>query len=123
MSLNRIKKGYTPHSSGGWVLIESLMSLVLFALVISVLNQQNENDFDHIRALKENAAKQDISTQILILRRLKQDYVWLEGEYETGQGSDCDPCAGESLKAWYLSWVATKGVTQFSSSRLLLGDE
>ncbi|OUR64026.1 hypothetical protein A9Q77_12210, partial [Marinomonas sp. 42_23_T18] len=106
-----------------WVLIESLMSLVLFALVISVLNQQNENDFDHIRALKENAAKQDISTQILILRRLKQDYVWLEGEYETGQGSDCDPCAGESLKAWYLSWVATKGVTQFSSSRLLLGDE
>jgi len=123
MALKRIKKGYTQNSSSGWILVESLLSCVLFALVIAVLNQQNENDFNHIRALKDKAAKQDISAQTLILRRLKQDYVWLEGEYETGKESDCDPCTGESLKAWYLSWIATRGITQFSSSSHLLEDE
>ena len=123
MALKRTKSGCTQKSSSGWVLVESLMSFVLFALVITMLNQQNENDFDHIRELKEKAVKQDISAQTLILRRLKQDYAWLEGEYETGKISDCAPCTGESLKTWYLSWIATRGITQFSSSSHLLEDE
>lgn len=122
MPISRGKRGVTTaNSSGGWVLIESLMSLLLFAVMIGVLNQQNENDFDHIRALKEKALKQDVSEQILILRRLQQDYAWLEGEFETGQESTCSTCTGESLKAWYLSWAEAEGVTDISSTSLLLG--
>jgi hypothetical protein len=120
--LNRFKRSNScAYASRGWVLIESLISLLLFALIISVLNQQNESDFDQIRVLKAQAANQDVSSQILKLRRLKQDYEWLEGEFETGQESACVYCADESLKTWFLSWAQTGGVITFSSTHLLLG--
>ena len=78
MKLFLIRAKQTPKAGvSGWVLIETLMSLVIFALVISVLNQQNEQEFDQLKVLKSSTKKEYRDQQLLTLRRLKQDYLWL----------------------------------------------
>lgn len=104
----------------GWVLIESLISLLVFALLFQLLQQQTHNDFTHLRQLKSQSLREFESSQILILRQLVQDYDWLVGEFDTGGDSECGECSAEELKNWSLSWIANAEVTQFSQSSELL---
>jgi len=108
-------------SSSGWVLIETLMSLAVFALVIGLLNQQNEHDFEQLTELKLSTKKSYREQQILTLRRLKQDYTWLEASLDTGGFSECETCTDTSLDAWFLYWIAPIGVIEFLPSEEILG--
>ena len=108
-------------SSSGWVLIETLMSLVIFALVIGLLNQQNEQEFEQIQVLKSSVKKDYRDQQLLTVRRLKQDYLWLEASFETGRVSECVTCSQASLDTWFLHWIAPIGTVEFLSSELMFG--
>ncbi|KZM41484.1 hypothetical protein OA92_13850 [Marinomonas sp. SBI22] len=108
-------------SSSGWVLIETLMSLAVFALVIGLLNQQNEHDFEQLTELRLSTKKTYREQQILTLRRLKQDYTWLEASLDTGGFSECETCTDTSLDAWFLYWIAPIGVIEFLPSEEILG--
>ena len=122
MKLFLIRAKQTPKAGvSGWVLIETLMSLVIFALVISVLNQQNEQEFDQLKVLKSSTKKEYRDQQLLTLRRLKQDYLWLEASLEVGGLSECETCSQASLDAWFLHWIAPVGTVEFLSSELILG--
>jgi hypothetical protein len=108
-------------NSSGWVLIETLMSLAVFALVVGLLNQQNEHDFEQLTELKLSTKKSYREQQILTLRRLKQDYTWLEASLDTGGFSECETCTDTSLDAWFLYWIAPIGVIEFLPSEEILG--
>lgn len=108
-------------NSSGWVLIETLMSLAVFALVVGLLNQQNEHDFEQLTELKLSTKKSYREQQILTLRRLKQDYTWLETSLDTGGFSECETCTDTSLDAWFLYWIAPIGVIEFLPSEEILG--
>ena len=108
-------------NSSGWVLIETLMSLAVFALVVGLLNQQNEHDFEQLTELKLSTKKNYREQQILTLRRLKQEYTWLEASLDTGGFSECETCTDTSLDAWFLYWIAPIGVIEFLPSEEILG--
>lgn len=108
-------------NSSGWVLIETLMSLAVFALVIGLLNQQNEHDFEQLTELKLSTKQSYREQQILTLRRLKQDYTWLEASLDAGGFSECETCTDTSLDAWFLYWIAPIGVIEFLPSEEILG--
>lgn len=108
-------------NSSGWVLIETLMSLAVFALVVGLLNQQNEHDFEQLTELKLSTKQSYREQQILTLRRLKQDYTWLEASLDTGGFSECETCTDTSLDAWFLYWIAPIGVIEFLPSEEILG--
>lgn len=118
--MRRIASGAAyPYSRSGWVLIESLLSLIFFSLILTLLNQQSENDFRHIKAIDEQADQGYRAKQSLMIRRLLQDFAWLEGGKATAEKAACSSCAEAQLEVWFLGWIGDEGVTLPSTSDAL----
>lgn len=116
----QLKPVRSTRQSKGWVLIESLISLLIFALIMSILNTQNRQDFDILNRVKAQQDKVFEAKQILRIRRIKQDFTWLEGEFETLEKSECETCRGELLGYWLLSWLSARDKVLIDSSEDLL---
>lgn len=105
----------------GWVLTESLLSLVVFALIMGILTQQNKHDFNALSQMKTINQDDFSRLQILKVRAIKQDYEWLEGSYKAGAMNECSTCAESQLEPWLLNWISSEEKVSLLSSDMLLG--
>lgn len=89
----------------GWLLQETLVSLLLFAVILTLLYEQTQSHWQALQTLEQTHTERFQQQQINRLRLLKQDKTWLVGQWSVPTTVMCDNCSGDALSDWALSWL------------------
>lgn len=102
----------------GWIMLETLFSLVMFAVIMTMLHQQTQSHWQSLHQLEQEHLWRFQQTQIDALRLIKQEENWLLGNWSSVTSNNasgnmsgntprnCSTCQGDELDHWALSWLA-----------------
>lgn len=91
------------QSQRGWIMLEVIVCLALFAVVLKVVQHQSETQWHTIqqaetyRKNQENRQKQDA------MKQLVGSVSWLTDPHSAtpSEYPDCQLCTGDQLKQWF----------------------
>ena len=103
MNKKQFLKKLTKQRSKGWILLEVVLCLTLFAVVLFVLQRQSTTHWQSLqqadiqRKIEENHQKQMAMIQLIGLE------AWLEttNNLSKVEYPDCQTCTGEEFKKWF----------------------
>ncbi|RBP77920.1 hypothetical protein [Marinomonas rhizomae] len=102
MNRPRLMQTLPKSRSKGWIMLEVVLCLALFAVVLSVLQRQGTAQWQSLqrteaqRKLDENQQKQ------AAMRLLIGPAAWLDTQSSTNEDyPDCRLCTGHELKNWF----------------------
>lgn len=103
MNKKQLLKKLTKQRSKGWILLEVVLCLTLFAVVLFVLQRQSTTLWQSLqqadiqRKIEENQQKQMAMKQLIGLE------AWLEttNNLSKVEYPDCQTCTGEEFKKWF----------------------
>lgn len=87
----------------GWIMLEVMLCLALFAVVLRVSQQQTEGQWQSVQRAEEQRKRQDNALKQAAMAQLVGSVSWLEGSPESVKIDypDCLQCTGSQLQNWF----------------------
>jgi cell division protein FtsB len=104
----RMKKSSIHHylaapRQRGWILLEVILCLSLFAVVLHVVQRQTETQWHLFQQIEQDRQQGDYEQKRAAMTQLVGSAAWLNHPQESiKQGyPDCQKCTGDQLAQWF----------------------
>ncbi|MCS7486166.1 MULTISPECIES: hypothetical protein [Marinomonas] len=89
----------------GWIMLEVMLCLSLFAVVLNVLQRQSETQWHLFQQTEEHRKQSDYEQKHAAMIQLVGSVAWLNHQQETTKQGypDCQKCTGDQLAQWFHS--------------------
>ncbi|BDX03372.1 hypothetical protein MACH16_21200 [Marinomonas pontica] len=94
---------HSKSRQSGWILLEVMLCLVLFAVVLRVSQQQTQGQWQSVQRAEERRKSYDNTLKQAAMAQLVGSVSWLEGSPEVVkiEYPDCLQCTGSQLQNWF----------------------
>lgn len=97
-----IRSSKAKFEQRGWVMMEVILCLALFAAVLHVVQRQSSAHWQTIEYAQQQQKRAHNQQKQALMAKLTGSSVWLNQEAESARSyPDCQTCRGDQLERWF----------------------
>ncbi|MEL0637072.1 hypothetical protein V6259_09890 [Marinomonas sp. TI.3.20] len=87
----------------GWITIEIILALVLLSVVLHLVQQQSDRQWQTLQQREETSRLRDNLNKQEVMTLLTGSKAWLDSDKSHQQGDypSCEICSGDDLTQWF----------------------
>ncbi|MGO2512750.1 type IV pilus modification PilV family protein [Marinomonas polaris] len=102
MNKQRLMQRLSKPRQKGWIMLEVILCLALFAVVLLVLQRQSSAQWQSVQQTEEHRKLHENQQKQAAMAQLTGSLIWLDAQSSPNEGyPDCQKCTGNELKNWF----------------------
>jgi type II secretory pathway pseudopilin PulG len=87
----------------GWIMLEVILCLALFAVVLHVSQRQSEMQWQSLQQAQEQRKRHENEQKRVAMMQLVGPVAWINQQPDTSSQAypDCQKCTGSQLEQWF----------------------